>query len=535
MTKPVYKIETYTGAVLDHTITKDAVSVYFKEVVTDGIGHFMLIVPTKKNGGYFYNDILLADKIKIWMGYDSISGPPDFIGKVGKISARLSVQSGYLRVISGLSQGEILLRRFKTNKYYNEVGASTIVTEWANDLNLGTGDIAADATAVTLEVKTKRYFDLLREISDYWYDADTKIKKDFYVDVDNDLVWKSRPLRTSDVETLTVGDNIISYRVTRDVDAVRNDVMVYGALERSQPTDRDSWTESLTGWSASEGTLSLEDNVSYVKAGTYSIKCTSDGEETAVEFKLSKNIRSVLNTLNKLYFWINQTTSPSTEKLKLFAPNESNRFEIADLGLGITDWEFREYGLGREYEKDAVTNPDGIWTVVGSPSWWDINAMEFELRWPGFPVTCWIDGLYFFPDRWKNGIGHSQSIIDYGARYLEVTDDKLHSNSDCLKRAGSLLDQMANPTVQIDVTTPGNTNILVGDRLSMTIPAEGINAHSYDVISVEHSFSRQGFITKAVMVNSANIRKPVTTDPMRLLGDLRRHVKELSIDEKLIR
>ena len=70
---------------------------------------------------------------------------------------------------------------------------------------------------VALQVENKRYFDVLRSLSDYWYDAGTQIKKGFYVDVDNDVVWKSRPLRSAGVEAFTGGDHIISYQVIRDV------------------------------------------------------------------------------------------------------------------------------------------------------------------------------------------------------------------------------------------------------------------------------------------------------------------------------
>jgi len=70
----------------------------------------------------------------------------------------------------------------------------------------------------------------------------------------------------------------------------------------------------------------------------------------------------------------------------------------------------------------------------------------------------------------------------------------------------------------------------------MTIPAENISAVNFDVISAEHSLdANQGYITKATMVNSANIREIVPTSPGRMMSDLARGVRELSIDEKRIR
>jgi len=262
---PVFKIETLTGAVLDHTIIDEADNIYCKSAATDAIGHFVFSVPTRKGGSYYYDDVALFDKVKIYLGYDSVPANPNFIGRINNISAPLNTGSGYIRTISGFDQGEILKRRFKRNKYYSAVGASTIVTEWANDLGLGTGNITADATAVTLDVESKTYFDLLRWISDYWFSAGVQIKKDFFVDVDNNLVWKTRPIRTTGVESFTVGPHIKSYVVSRDVDPVKNQIYVYGNAGekgvpgdegRTDPIDKDAYTENdSTGWTTTFGTI----------------------------------------------------------------------------------------------------------------------------------------------------------------------------------------------------------------------------------------------------------------------------------------
>jgi len=548
MTIPVYKIETYTGAVLDHTIEKEA-NVYFKEIITDGIGHFSFTVPTKKNGNYKYDDIALNDKVKIWMGYDSVSGNPDFIGKVGKISASLSP---YLRVISGLSQGEILLRRFKKNKMYSGTGASTIVTEWATDLSLGTGDITADATAVTLEVQTKSYFDLLRWISDYWASAGSQIKKDFYVDVDNDLVWKARPFRSgASVETLTVGDNILSYQVLRDIDAIKNDIVVYGAPEKHYPSDKDLYTEQDAsetcaddGWTINNGTPTLSWSTTKV-VGNESLR----GQTTATTLFVANSLPGVTsidctswkkNSYKGLHFWVHLNSSASViadiiMNVRVLSPDTSNYWGAYLNGLGKTRVsamdQWFEFDLPFVWNADVFTDP--VWDIkVGSPDWSNVRGVQWYVNFSGGGTSnLRIDGMYF-----RNApFSGTATDATYSQRDLEVTDEKLLSDSDCEKRAETILYMKKDPPVQIVVTTLGNMNILVGDRLSMTIPAENISAANYDVISVEHSISSQGFITKATTLDSANIRQPVTQDSIMLLSDLNRQLKELSIDEKLIR
>jgi len=72
---------------------------------------------------------------------------------------------------------------------------------------------------------------------------------------------------------------------------------------------------------------------------------------------------------------------------------------------------------------------------------------------------------------------------------LVVIDDNLRSDAECESRANTLKAKLKDPTTQIDVLTTLNLNILIGDRLSMTIPAEGIAAANYDVLSVEHTLS----------------------------------------------
>lgn len=526
MTNPVYKIEVYTVAVLDHTITSEAANIYSKEIITDGIGHFMFTVPTQLGTeDYKFDDIALNDIVKIYYGYNQVGATPDFIGRVGKISGPLTSDSGYIRIISGLSQGEILLRRFKKNKYYNAIGASTIVTEWATDLGINhAADITADATAVTLEVRTKNYFDLLQGISDYWFNAGNQIKKDFFVDVDGHLHWKTRPIRSAGVETLTVGDSIINYAVNRDIDAVKNYIYVYGFPERALPEDKDGWTETLTNWTASAGNLTLN---AASAVGTWAIRDTSPGVGNLI-FKRTFD-QVTIRDINQINFWKSSNIIPTTIQFRLLAPDTTDYYE-ADVTNAGGVWHFSTLDLGPNQVYDAATNPNGIWTENGSPNWWDIQGIQIQLLGVGAADWYGVDGLYFYPERWSSSATDAASIVSYDQRDLEITDNNLHSDSGCQKRAETLLYQMKDAPTQITVTVPGNTNILVGDRLPMTIPAEGISAANYDVITVEHSMASNGFTTKAVMVDSANIRQSISLTPARLLSDLHRHVRELSTE-----
>ena len=526
--KVAYEIETWTGGVQDHSITDEALSIYFKEILTSGVGHFTVTLPSKKGNDKRYDDIALNDTVKIFIGEDTLPGTANFIGKVGKITDT-PVKKQWIKTVSGLSQGEILLRRFKYNKFYDGIGASTIVTEWATDLTLGAGEIAADATAVTLEVKTKSYFDLLQGISDY-YDAGGSVQKDFYVDVNNNLVWKSRPIRTAGVETLTVGDNILNYAVVKSVDAVKNYITVYGAAEKLLPDD-ESWTEETTSWTADDG--AVDRNQPGQKVGSWYIRGHTGVANSTYSFK--RDIpHTTIRDISQVCFWRYNATQCDASYCRLLAPDAANYFQ-ADLGTA-NDWSWKELPLGPNQIYDVNKNPNGVWTTNGSPNWWDIEYIKFVGSYAVNDKYNGIDNLYFYPIRWSDTRENPASYNAYGFRELEVTDDKLHSDADCEERARTLLSQLKDPPTQITALVKGNENILVGDRLSMTLPNEGISGVNYDVLAVEQSYVKPNtWTTKATMVNSANTREEVATNPLRIIANLHKRLKAMNLSELAVK
>lgn len=531
---PAYKIVTLTGAVEDYSITQDADNIRFSEVLTNSVGTFGFTLPTKKGTGYVYNDITLHDKVKIYVGWDSVPANPNFIGYITRIEGPLSTEAGFVRRFTGLSQGEILRRRFKTDTYWGATEVDDIVDAVATDLSLGKTDIATETNTINYEVETKRYMDILKDISDYWISAGTQLKYDFYVDTDNDLVWKARPIRSSGVETLTVGQNILSYNVVRDVQSVKNNITVYGCAEKPLPADKDEWTESITNWTASAGTVAVDS--SGPKVGTYDIEGHTGAAAAISTFKRDiplTNIRSI----NKLFFWSYTAANITSGDVRLHAPDSSNYFE-ADLTVTDNTWHFHELNLGPNEEYDANENPNGTWTLTGSPNWWEIEYVEFHYVYGANDRYSHVDALWFYPDRWSDTASDGASQSLYGQRDYQLTDDKLHSDSDCQKRGETLLFQLKSPPVQIEVVTNGNDNILVGDRLSMTIPAENISAANYDVFKVENALSTQknaGWTTRALMVNSADYRKPIPRGAHEVLREVNTNLRDLAVGDKRIR
>jgi len=525
MTRPVYKIEVYDSTpTLIHTITADVPVVRAKETLTSNIGTFAFTVPAKKGGNYSYDDIVLNDSVKIWFGEKTLPTNPFTVGKIYQIRGVMSKQLGYQTTFRGRNQGEILQRRLKSMKTWTAIDASVIVTELANDLGLGVGEIEADTTDVTMTIDVDRYetyFNVLRALSDYWYDAGTQIKKDFYVDIDDNLVWKSRPIRTSGVETFTIGTNISTYSVLRDKESVRNKIYVYGAPELANPSDHDTLTEDVT----------LVGNTLVHADGTWSVghageTISKDADEATGSWccKTSGGAGTELDLTLDADTYINANHYPSiTAQVKAAAGFDH-------LALILED------SVGSSVERTTRLS-DGEYTLVTFPAgrkhsnqwshnvfnatafdWENVKIIKFDLT-DSAGDSLQVDNLFFNSRNYSSGtVEDAVSQASYDIGEMTVIDEALRSNSDCEKRAEALLYQLKDAPVRLDMVVKGNSNLFIGDRLSITIPAEGLSAASFDVVTVEHAIVGDAdYTSHLVAVDTGNLRSPPASTTREVL------------------
>lgn len=519
---PNCKILTYTGAVNDYTITDDVINVHVNDILND-VGTFHFTLPAMKGTaaeGYVYSDIAVNDlaKIFLWYSDESCPGTPYFVGRITKISAPMQVDSGYYRVYQGKSLAEILERRIKPAKQWFATDASDIVTEIANDLGLGVGSIQGDTNDPTFFTDDEPYIDLLRTISDYWVSAGTQIKKDWYVDVDANLVWHVRPIRSSGVETLSIGQNIESYNVLDDVQAVKNYIKVYGAYDKNayMPLD-DGWAESTDEWSkyGFYGIISRED--ADFKAGSHAIKCTSEADDgnNYIGFKRTllpdeNHIQCIdqysNNSFGKIHFWAKCSRTTSIWFNILGAPGANS---IA-FDLTANTWIEKTVTFGED-------NGGYSWTGGNDPlGFTNINYIAFTSAAEPAPFTLIVDDIYFLQGRYRgyaedSGVGSSQE--SYEQRDMVYVIDSLKSSDECRARAERLLYQQKDLPTRIDIKTSGNNNLRVGDRLSITIPAEGISAANYDLLSVTADYSKTDFTMNCGLINAIDIRQLPVGNP----------------------
>jgi len=535
---PVCKIETYTGGILDHTITDAMVSANTRERVTDAVGQFTIVLPSDTK----YEDVALHDSVKIYFGYDTVPATPTFVGYVEKIEGTLSEHQGYTRKISGLALGEVLLRRLKCG-HYSGTAASAIVTELATELGLGVGDIVAEASTPPLEIMNQTYFEAMQTLSDIWINAGTQLRKEFYVDPDNHLVYQNRPLQAGTV-TLAIGSNIISYLVTRSLENVKNYVTVHGnwdELFASYMPPDENWTEpdaSCTNWTAITGTLS-RDGADMVQ-GLYSVKCASAGAGIAWDVRFHRNLRPEYAFVSGNARTITQSFSRIHYQQKGPSPSSANYVWL--LAPDIANYYYRDPGHTNVWATYNIALPTtdtvGVWSTQGTPQANFITGIGFNCH-ANAAFDYRVDDLALQGGRFCYKTSDATSIAAYGERDLVAIDDSLQSNGQCEARAKTLLYQRKDPTTQVEILTTGNANLLIGDRLAVVLPRESINGN-YDVTVVEHTFSSDGFFTKLTALGldalgEASNRYTVSQSAIQELSRLKKAVRALTRDSRLTR
>ena len=567
MTNPVYQIKTYTGATNDYTITSDCKFLRFKTAL-DEIGYFTFVLPGIKAATKIYDDIAIYDRVEIFLGYDTVPVTPLFRGVIENID---NVWEGkaHMRTFSGRDQGEIMTRLLF--RQYSSAGdtAQNAVTKVASRVGMGT-NIDADATAVTVVSYDGKYDAYMRQIGDY---AST-INKDWYVDTTNppNLVWKSRPLRSdATVSSLTIGENIKQYTLTRNINEVFNKLWIFGATEvfdkddpsatsacahtqytkapTDLPADHDAWTDALTHWTAGSksgthtgpslvggahcGSNMIANGVAVGLANEYIwLKRTFDTTDTIVRIK----DEALLN------FYIAQTLTGSGNLSKfiitLDAPNTSNYLTYnVSSGLLPPNATGTHYTLKLGPGYEVLSGVDDGWVKTGDPDWYDLEAIKFYLEYTtpvGSTVVMNVDCLYFENLRWRAIDSDGDSQANYGIREMVIVDDKLHSNTECANVGAMLKAMKKDPSIQLDLTVPLDTNILIGDRIPITIPNENLTATNFDVISVEHSLPPAE--TRVILVSNERTREVFkSTSPAEIIKGLKEQSSEHIQRKKIIR
>ena len=500
MSEPVFpkvRIEIYHGAStvvpIDENLTNNDVLALeiTLPILSRGIGgaNFKL---WNFNGAYT-GLIAEHDKVAIWLYKTGDTAKKVFGGRIGKLSYEglMGAPEYYMHVDCMDFGDQLQLPPSLVQKSYVGTNGKTILTDAiALCPDLVSTPVDPDnliASTHTVEYDEVLPWDVVREIMDVAQKADGSVGFDGYIDPTGDVYVFPRGANTSPI-TLTT-DKILNYRRDSDSYRVKNKNKVYGSAGKSFPTDLDSWSESLDGWTTVSGTLSLE--TAYQREGSYNLRIDATVSTEA-------NIYRTFAALNKpqtfcVWAWMPGNLGGGYGYIRLFAPDSANYFQ-ADIksileGKCILQWGLISLALGANQEYDANHNPNGIWTKVGNPQWSQISGVQLITKTIGATSYYRYDGDFGFLNSLFSGLSEDATSEGlYGTRMpIPTTDNALKSDAECLKSAQALTKLYKDPIKTWKVRIHGTNAINPGDMQPIIIANDNIN-ESFRVMEITHLF-----------------------------------------------
>ena len=169
--------------------------------------------------------------------------------RVEEVTCESSASENYMR-IKGRCWGERLFRQVVTKTYENQKGED-IVKDLV-DYYAGLSHVRdstelvenTDTTYTLLDYKDTPVFDILQYVASS-SDKNGVIGFDFRVEPDSKFAFFAKSSKTSPV---SLSDVIESSEYTKDIQRIRNRIMIYGAEEQPYPLDADGqqWSDTVT-------------------------------------------------------------------------------------------------------------------------------------------------------------------------------------------------------------------------------------------------------------------------------------------------
>ncbi len=405
--------------------------------------------------------------------------------RVESVKYESTPTENYVRV-SGRCWGERLFRRVVTKTYENKKGEE--IVKALIDYFVGLSHVRdstelienTDTTYTRLEYENTPVTEILQFIAGS-ADKAGVIGFDFRVAPDGKFEFSPLNSKTSPV-SLSEKIEVSEYR--KDIHSVRNKITVYGVADKSVPSDKDAWTESLTpadgSWSAISGEVSL-DTATKMK-GSGSIKTYAlNLHYAACQLTLNSGKEVNANLYPLLSFWIKRDSSfNGNVQVTLYDAADESASHL--FTVGADEWFQSQLKVG-------VLNAD-VWNVQSGFDWTNVKKIRFDCDFNGAGTgNFWIDGLFFGGRRYSATQEENASQTNYGLRELVEVDEELYSDNECTLRAKALLSHLKDPaeylTVQSTVIDYGNTPILPGDKIHVELPNENVDA-DFRILSVEY-------------------------------------------------
>ena len=396
----------------------------------------------------------------------------------------------YIRV-SGRCWGEKLFRKVVTKTYDNQKGEA--IVKDLIDYYVGLSHVRnsvelienTDTTFTHLDYENSPVWDILKYIAQS-SDKAGVIGFDFRIASDGKFEFFPMNEKASSV-SLSGNIEVSEYR--KDISRVRNKIMIYGVADKSAPSDKDAWTESLTpadgSWSGATGnTLSL-DSGSKAK-GSYSIKNVRGTDEYAVSTLTLNSGKEVnANLYPELGVFL---AADAAYPIKVLLYDTSGRIASygnnMDVGLETVanKWTLFKRNVGVNYADQWIVDANFDWTLI--------KKVEFQyFGYSAGGTILWVDGLYFGGCRYSAFREDTASENAYGTRELSETDEEFVTDNECDLRAKALLAYLKDPAESLTLTSAvidyGTTPLLAGDKIHVTLPNENVDS-DFHIETVEY-------------------------------------------------
>jgi len=405
--------------------------------------------------------------------------------RVESVKYESTPAENYIRV-SGRCWGERLFRKVVTKTYENKKGEE--IVKDLIDYFVGLSHVRnstelienTDTTYAKLEYENTPVIDILRFIAES-ADKSGVIGFDFRVAPDGKFEFFPSNSKTSPI---SLNEKIETSEYRKDIHCIRNEITVYGAADKSVPSDKDAWTESLTptdgSWSAVSGETSL-DTTTKIK-GDGSIKTYAlNLYYAACQLTLNSGKEVNANLYPVLVFWLRRESSfNGNVQVKLYDTADKSASHL--LTVGVDEWFQTQLKVG-------ALNADA-WNVESGFDWANIKKIRFDCYFTDVGTgSFWVDGLFFGGRRYNSTQQDSESQSAYGLRELVEVDEELYSDNECMLRAKAVLNYLKDPaeflTIGSTVVDYGDAPILPGDKIHVTLPNENVDA-DFRILTVEY-------------------------------------------------
>jgi hypothetical protein len=428
-------------------------------------------------------------RLQNWDGKYSPSGPyPLAVGQDGyicigrganvpqiittrteSISYQVTPTENYVKV-SGRCWGEKLFRRVVTKTYSAQKGEAIVkdLLDYFSGINHVRGSTElvenTDTTYTDLEYSDSPVWDILKYIAQS-ADKAGIIGYDFRVAPDGRFEFFPMYSKTNPTD---LTDRIEQIEHRTDITRVRNKITIYGLADKSVPTDKVSWTRSLTPsdgvWQRDTGTISV-DSMGAPDGGACIKNAVGSNYWGGCYFQLNagKEVNCELYPLLDFQAKLADTYS-GTGLIILFDAASRSASKKISVSPGDSQFHGVEVGVGSAYANQWDYIQSGFnWTQVKTVrfTWYFSQGVDSG--------DFWLHGLYFGGRRYLSVLEDTASQAAYGLREYSETDEELWSDNECTLRARALLNYLKSPAVYLIVTSTlidyGNTPILAADKM----------------------------------------------------------------------